>query len=54
MAEGKNFCLQNGMGSEAISQREKQSEHGLEKINGRGSINATISMRTAFLVVTRV
>jgi|HubBroStandDraft_4_1064222.scaffolds.fasta_scaffold02961_2 hypothetical protein len=32
MAEGKNFCLQNGTGSEAISQREQQSEHGLERL----------------------
>ena len=30
MTEGENFCLQNGAGSQAISQGEKQSEQGLE------------------------
>jgi hypothetical protein len=32
MPECNNLCLQNGARSEAISQREKQSEHGLERL----------------------
>jgi len=32
LAKSKNFCLQNGAGSETISQKEKQSEHGLERL----------------------
>jgi hypothetical protein len=31
LAKSENFCLQNGAGSKAISQREKQREHGLER-----------------------
>ena len=46
MTEGENFCPQNGAGSQAISQGEKPSE--------RDSINATISMRTDFLVGTDI
>jgi hypothetical protein len=32
LAKSKNFCMQNGARSEAISQKEKQSEHGLERL----------------------
>jgi hypothetical protein len=41
MAEGKTFCLQNATGSEAISQREKQSEHGFERLATNHSIANT-------------
>jgi hypothetical protein len=51
MAESKNFYLQNGAGSETISQRESRVIMVWEGYRSRHH-NATISMCTDFLVGT--
>ncbi len=33
MPESKNLCLQNGAGSETISQRKQQTQHGLGRLH---------------------
>jgi predicted HTH domain antitoxin len=51
MTESKNLCLQKSTSSETISERKVESAWP-GKATGRDTVNATISMRTDFLVGT--